>query len=172
MRGRWALFFALALVPVTAGCESSTEGSATPSSIAPEALFNPCVVPDGVVVAAGADPASKNDNPFGTPRTGWVGCRWLADRYALRIFATTKTIDEFRANDYFKDFREADLAGRQAVTFAEGRETPPGNCSVAYPTSQGTIQFLVSKDVTLAELPDPCEIVLRAARSADQSIPR
>ncbi|UGT59495.1 DUF3558 domain-containing protein [Nocardia asteroides] len=172
MRGRFALFCALAVVPLVAGCDSGTEGSATPTSIAPEVLFDSCTLPDSVVAETGVNPDSKNDNPFGTSLSGWVGCQWRGDGYALRIFATDRTPEEFRANSSFGDFREADLPGRQATTFVEGDEKPPGNCSVMYGTSQGTVSFYISKAITLAELPDPCGTVVRAARAIDQWIPQ
>ncbi|MFC3962574.1 DUF3558 domain-containing protein [Nocardia jiangsuensis] len=158
---------ALVLGPLLAGCESSTEGSATP-----QVLFDPCTLPDSAIAAAGADPAQKNDNPFGVPRTGWRGCRWGADGYALRVFATDKTLDEFRANSRFHDFRPADLPGREAKTFIQGAESEAENCNLFYGTTQGTIQIYVVDDQTAGEFPDPCGLVVRAARAVDQWIPR
>ncbi|MEV0357443.1 DUF3558 domain-containing protein [Nocardia sp. NPDC050697] len=172
MRGRFALACVLAVVPLMAGCESGTEGSATPSSVAPEALFDSCSLPDEAIRAAGADPAQKNDNPFGVPRSGWRGCRWGADGYALRIFATTKSVDEFRANSQFHDFRSADLPGREATLFIQGAPSEPKNCNVFYGTSRGTIQLYVVDDQLKSNIPEPCGLVTRAAQAVDQWVPR
>ncbi|WP_157103592.1 DUF3558 domain-containing protein [Nocardia harenae] len=162
----------LAVVPLVAGCESGTGGTAVPSSVAPEALFDSCTLPDSAIAAAGGDPARKDDNPFGVPRTGWRGCRWGSDGYALRIFATTRTPDEFRSNDQLKDLRAAELPGRDATFFLQSAATESNNCGVFYATTQGTIQIYLVDDGLGDELADPCGVALRAAKAVDQWIPR
>ncbi|MFC8530204.1 DUF3558 family protein [Nocardia sp. NPDC057227] len=135
---------ALALGPLLAGCESSTEG---------------------------ADPAQKNDNPFGVPRTGWSGCLWGADGYALRVSATTRSLEEFRNNSRFHDFRPAELPGRDATLFVQGSASEAKNCNAFYGTTQGTIQIFVIDDQLGKSFAEPCGLVTRAARAIDQWIP-
>ncbi|MFC8532234.1 DUF3558 family protein [Nocardia sp. NPDC057227] len=172
MRGRFALFCALAIVPLIAGCESGTEGSATPSSVAPEALFDSCTLPDSAIAAAQADPARKNTNPFGAPRTGWAGCMWAADGYALRVFATTRTVDEFRSNSRFHDFAPADIPGRNAYTYQEGSQSPPDNCSVLYASASGTIEVYIVRDPGRTAPDALCAVAKRSATALDSYLPR
>ncbi|MFC3963991.1 DUF3558 family protein [Nocardia jiangsuensis] len=172
MRGRFALFCALVVLPLIAGCESGTQGAATPSSVSPEALFDSCTLPDEAIRAAGADPESRDDNPFGVPRTGWRGCLWVGDRWAMRVFATTEPANSFRANSYFREFRSVDLNGRVATSFIQGDENPPGNCTIFFPSRQGTIEVYISKDVDLPALNDPCGLTLRATRALDPWLPK
>ncbi|WP_067653325.1 DUF3558 family protein [Nocardia harenae] len=167
---RWStLFLAFTVGPLLAGCETPSEGAGTPT---PVALFDPCTLPDSAIAAAGADPAQREDNPFGAPRTGWRGCLWGADGYALRVFATDKTLAEFRDNSRFHDFRPADLPGRDATLFVQGAASEAKNCNLVYDTAQGTIQIFVIDDQLGDSFPEPCGLVTRAARAVDQWIPR
>lgn len=172
MRGRVALFCALATVPLVAGCESGTEGAATLSSVAPEALFDSCTLPASALQAAGLDPSTVDNNPFGVPRTGWRGCQWQAQDFAVRVFATTRTVAEYRANPTLRDFRGVALEGREAFSFVEGKTEPPDNCSVAFSTSRGTIDIFLTKDITLDRNEDWCAAALRVALQLNSHIPQ
>lgn len=97
---------------------------------------------------------------------------WGGGGYASRIFATTRSVDEFRNNSRFHDCRPAGLSGREAALFVQGSPTEPANCNIFYGTSQGTIQMFVADDQVKKDFPDPCDLVIEAARAVDSWIPR
>lgn len=170
--GRRILAICLVL-PALAACEGTVGGNSTPQIDAVEVdLYDSCTLPADVVAAAGLDPNRVDNNPFGVPRTGWRGCAWTVKDFAVRVFATTRTVDEYRNNPSLHDFRDVDLEGRQAFSFLQGKAQPPDNCSVAFGTSRGTIDIYLTKDVTLDSVEDWCARTLTIARLFNSHIPK
>ncbi|MFE3547024.1 DUF3558 domain-containing protein [Nocardia sp. NPDC059177] len=156
------------------GCSKAVDGQpeASGAPLTTEQLFDPCTVPDSAVIAAGGDPASKDDNPFSVGREDWKGCDWDADGYYIGLIATTHTLDEFRTNDRFSDFRDITVGGRTAVQHYVGSQIPPNECQITFDTAQGRVsvsalRFLSSKSTT-----DPCQWVSAAAPHFLEFIPR
>ncbi|MFD6108468.1 DUF3558 domain-containing protein [Nocardia salmonicida] len=133
----------LALTGCSTAVDGQPEASGTP--LTKEQLFDPCTVPDSVLQAAGADPASKDDNPFSVPRSDWKGCGWRAGDFFISFLSSTYTIAEYRANDYYHDFQEVTVSGRSALQYQLGDKKPSDECGVVFDTTQGRIEVLASK---------------------------
>ncbi|MFC3965783.1 DUF3558 domain-containing protein [Nocardia jiangsuensis] len=167
-----SVLIAAAAATLVSACESEPSASSPTTTIAPEALFDPCTLPDEAIRAAGANPARRDDNPLGTKRTKWTGCSWGADQYALRVFATTISVTEFRENMNFDGFAPIAVPGRDAHSFHETYPSPDDNCSIVYPSPKGTINFYVTYDFGSTVAEEPCSLVLRAATALDPYLPR
>ncbi|MFC9661064.1 DUF3558 domain-containing protein [Nocardia sp. NPDC127606] len=152
-------------VVALAGCSTAVDGQpeASGTPLTKEQLFDPCTVSDRVLQAAGADPATKDDNPFSVPRADWKGCAWTANGYFISLFTTTKTMKEFRANDYLHDFKDVSIGDRKATQYLLGTKTPPDQCGIAFESAQGTITLQASKFVDNKASTDPCQLANDAA---------
>lgn len=156
-----------------AGCSKAVDGQpeASGAPLTKEQLFDPCTVPDSVLRAAGANPASKDDNPFSVPRADWKGCGWRAGDHFISFFATTRTLQEFRQNTYLHDFKDVTVSGRQALQYYLGSSNPPEECEIVFDTSQGRITVKASKASSSKSTTDPCVWVNDAAPHFVDSIP-
>ncbi|MFF2086878.1 DUF3558 domain-containing protein [Nocardia sp. NPDC058176] len=156
---------------VLAGCSETVDGQAVISPLTKERLFDPCTVRDSVVQAAGADPATRDDNPFSSPRPDWKGCRWTADGYFISLFSTTNTVQQFRENDYLHDFQTVTVGGREGLQYLLGTWDPPHQCGIAFGSSQGTITLQASKFVDNKSSTDPCLLANNAAPNFMEVLP-
>ncbi|WP_081706303.1 DUF3558 domain-containing protein [Nocardia sp. CNY236] len=176
----------LCAVLVLAGCGKQVPGQASArDEMSPQAnagqsatdagLYDPCTLPDDAIVALGADPATKNDNPFRVPRAGWKGCAWIAGWHGLAVFATDYPISEFMANHTFRDFTDVDISGRKAMTFYQGVEnSPPDNCIVVFDTPRGVVQLRIDdlardRDKGADEL---CAVAVSSTESLNSLFPQ
>ncbi|MFD3428177.1 DUF3558 domain-containing protein [Nocardia fluminea] len=152
-------------VVALAGCSEAVDGQpeASGAPLTKEQLFDPCTVSDSVLQAAGADPASKDDNPFSSPRADWKGCGWRAGDFFIDLFSTTYTMEKFRENRLLHDFQDVTIDGRKGVQYLIGEATPPGECGLAFESSQGTITLQSSKASSSKSTTDPCAVVNSAA---------
>ncbi|GEM29814.1 hypothetical protein NN3_08210 [Nocardia neocaledoniensis NBRC 108232] len=152
-------------VLVLAGCSEEGGGQAEVSGapLTKEQLFDPCTVPEGALVAAGADPASKDDNPFTVGREDWKGCDWSAGGHYIGLISTTHTLDEFRANDRFSEFRDVTIGDRRALQHYVGSQTPPNECQVTFDTSRGRVSVSAMRFLSDKSTTDPCEWAAAAA---------
>ncbi|MFC4377143.1 DUF3558 domain-containing protein [Nocardia halotolerans] len=148
-----------------AGCSDAVDGQPEASGAPPakEQLFDPCTVPDSVLIAAGADPASKDDNPFSVPRADWKGCGWRAGEFFIDLFSTTNTMDEFRDNRLLHDFQDVAIEDRKGVQYLIGETSPPEECGLAFESSRGTITLQSSRASSSKSTTDPCVVVNNAA---------
>ncbi|APE33031.1 hypothetical protein BOX37_02535 [Nocardia mangyaensis] len=162
---------ACAAVVVLAGCSATVDGQAVLSPLTKEQLFDPCTVPDSVIQAVGADPTTKGDNPFMSPRPEWKGCEWTADGYFISLFSTTNTVQQFRENDYLHDFQIVTVAGREGLQYLLGTWDPPHQCGIAFGSSQGTITLQASKFVDDKSPTDPCLLANNAAPNFVEILP-
>ncbi|MFB7877673.1 DUF3558 domain-containing protein [Nocardia sp. NPDC056064] len=155
------------------GCSKEVDGQpeASGAPLTKEQLFDPCATPDSVLLAAGADPASKDDNPFSVERAEWKGCSWRADGYYLNFHSTTKTIQDFRANDYLHDFRDITVGTRPALQYLMGDRKPVDQCAIAFDTSKGTVSLTAALFVADKSGTDPCPLVNTAATKFLEIIP-
>ncbi|NKX88991.1 DUF3558 domain-containing protein [Nocardia coubleae] len=159
---------------VLSGCGQSVDGQPEVSGapLTKEQLFEPCGVPESALVAAGADPASKDDNPFSVPRAEWKGCGWRADGHFIYLSSTTHSMQEIRENDYFHDFQDVTIGGRKAVQYLLGTRTPPNQCEIAFDTSKGRVTVTATKFIDNNSPADPCVLVNEAAPHFVDVIPK
>ncbi|MEU2034941.1 DUF3558 domain-containing protein [Nocardia amamiensis] len=165
----------LCAVLAVAGCGTDVSGQSQPSpaaSLTSAELYDPCTLPSDAISAAGANPATKDDNPFLTPREGWKGCSWKANGFTLAVFATTHPIAEFRSNSLFHDFKDVDVSGRKAVSYLVGNKTPPDECDVTFETSRGVVQINAGRWIDSKSAVDVCSIAIQSASALSRWIPR
>jgi hypothetical protein len=152
---------------LVAGCSTDTEGAAEPvdQAAADAALWDPCTIPDDVVVQLGLDPATKQTDSESVHFPGFMVCSWDADWYDLDVYSTAHTLDDVRANPHYRDFRDVTVGGRSAVLFRDeqGTEQRP-SCDVAFDAAQGAV-FITVNTSALVDGPreDPCATANRNA---------
>ncbi|MFD3506618.1 DUF3558 family protein [Nocardia sp. NPDC058666] len=119
------------------GCSGDESEAARP-------LFEPCA---GVAVEAlqkaGVDPATKV--AAGAPAAGWLTCEWTAGTSHLRIFSTSRTIEEFESESGAAAFADFAVAGRTARQLMNAA---PASCDVLFPAEQGVIRMVVVNSPT------------------------
>jgi hypothetical protein len=164
----------------TVGGSGQTAASQTPTSakLTKEQLWNPCSLPDSVVTAAGADPATKDTDPAFGERKDWKLCQWIAERsdgrwgHGMLVGSTTNTLDDFRRNTYFHDFGDVKVKDRDALQFYPGSAKPPQECGLAFNTGQGVVMIKVAKFIDSKTSTDPCALAVPAAEKIVDSLPR
>ncbi|MEV0252445.1 DUF3558 domain-containing protein [Nocardia sp. NPDC050712] len=173
-------------VVLVAGCSSTVGGSGGPESspastgakLTKDQLWDPCSLPDSVITSTGADPATKDPDPALGERGEWKICQWRASKsdgrwgHYIAVSSTTYTMDEFRKNTYYRDFRSTQVAGREALQFYLGSRQPPLECALAFDTSQGVVRIKASKFVDSETTTDPCALAMPAAEKIVDLIPR
>ncbi|MGW5313151.1 DUF3558 domain-containing protein [Nocardia thailandica] len=172
---------------VLAGCSGSAEGGTGPVEAPPTVrntpaatmqLFDPCTVSDRILAAAGADPATKDTNPFGASKIGFITCRWSTDAagsnpgHFLQIASTSHTLDDIRRNDNYRDFRTIAFDNRTALQFSVGTSTPSIECGVAFDSGQGTVAVTAGRFSDSKVTNDLCTIAAAAASTLSEAIPR
>ncbi|MFF5031664.1 DUF3558 domain-containing protein [Nocardia salmonicida] len=157
-----------------AGCSTAVEGQpeASGTPLTKEQLFDPCTVPDSVLLAAGLNPSSKDDNPFSVPRKEWKGCGWRGDGHFIYLSSTTHTLQEIRANDYFHDFQDIKVGDRAAVQYLLGTRTPPNQCEIAFDTSKGRVTVTAAKFIDNKSSTDPCMLANNATPNFLEVLPK
>ncbi|WP_043654845.1 DUF3558 domain-containing protein [Nocardia thailandica] len=165
------------------GCGETVTGSGAPTTsaagvpLSKEQLFDPCTLPDSVIAATGADPATKDTKPFGRDRERFVGCKWRADKsderwgHYMLVSATSYTMADYRANGLFHDFKDVQIRGRRAVQSYVGTENPPVECDIAFESTKGVISVSTDKFVDSKTSTDPCTFATRAAEQIAASLP-
>ncbi|HEY5855469.1 MAG TPA: DUF3558 domain-containing protein [Aldersonia sp.] len=161
------------IVFAVVGCGSETVvGTPTAATQAGQPAFDPCLLPDEALMAAGADPATKDHDFFGVRMDGWNLCAWTADWYFLSVFATTHSIAEVRANPNNTDFAPAVVDNRDAFTYHEVSDTDREFCDVAFASTDGTILIRVDTQGGLDPVEDPCVVATRSANALDPYLPQ
>ncbi|NEW49947.1 DUF3558 domain-containing protein [Nocardia cyriacigeorgica] len=134
------------------GCgTTATTGAPTPAETAaatPEPL-NVCKdLPDAALTAAGLDPSTElviTDPPSGP--SSWRVCAWdpagmSQVTYVVELYSTSYTLADSRNNEDMTDFTDAEIGGREGITFMEKSDTEKGRCRAAIAAEQGS--FIVS----------------------------
>ncbi|MFE3545212.1 DUF3558 domain-containing protein [Nocardia sp. NPDC059177] len=162
-------------VVALAGCSQQVEGQpeASGAPLTKEQLFDPCSVPDDVLLATGLDLTWKDDNPFSVPRAEWKGCGYKGDGHFITFKSTLYTLDEIRANDYFHSFKDITVGDRPAIQYTPGNRQPPNQCEIAIDTSnQGRVMLTATKFVDNKSSTDPCAIADAAAPHFFETVPQ
>ncbi|HEY5857017.1 MAG TPA: DUF3558 domain-containing protein [Aldersonia sp.] len=161
------------LVFAVVGCGSETvQGSPTPATQAGQPAFDPCLLPDAALVAAGVDPATKDPDFFGVRLQGWNLCAWDADWYFLGVAAMTHSVDDVRANPKNTEIAPAVVGNRDAFTYREVSDTDRKYCDVAFGSSDGTILIMVDTKGSRHAVEDPCVVATRSANALDPYLPQ
>ncbi|WP_330230881.1 DUF3558 domain-containing protein [Nocardia sp. NBC_00508] len=162
------------LAASTVGCGTTTGGSATTSTTAAKALFNPCTeISDDVLRAAGLDPATEEPGIAGVDQSGWEICSWDAPKYLITVFSTGRTVSEFERKPGNIEFKDVTVAGRQGRQFKVDGATKDLGCDILFPASQGVTQLrILNKAAALGDLTDDsCTMLYRAGDSLVPAFP-
>ncbi|MEV5647744.1 DUF3558 domain-containing protein [Nocardia sp. NPDC052254] len=161
-----------AVLAMTAGCGSTTEGSPATTTDAAAELWDPCTqIPDSALTAAQVDPSTKKSGIGGAVQGGWNICAWKGKKYSVSVYATAKhSAEEIAHKDGNVNQQPITMAGRQGTEFHE--QGSDRNCDVAFQTTKGTVQVQVigriSDDVPI----DPCPTLATIGEAIVPSIPQ
>ena len=147
-------------------------GEPDPRDPGGQPAFDPCLLPDAALVAAGVDPATKDHDFFDVRMQGWNLCNWTADWYCLGVAATMHSVDEVRANPNNTDFAPAVVGNRDAFTYREVRDTDREYCDLAFASADGTIMIMVDTKGSRDAVEDPCIVATRSANALDPYLPQ
>ncbi|MFI9534996.1 DUF3558 domain-containing protein [Nocardia fusca] len=165
---------------LAAGCTAETNGTPAPVTTAAVPILNPCDeadLPASALKAAGLDPATKNvitDAPTG--ETSWRVCSWdpvdeLAT-YRVELYSTSHTMDETRNRTDLSEFTDADIGGREGVTFIEKSDTDRSRCRAAFAAEQGSF-ILSTAWLEVDEKPaDLCALAVQYLSDLEPALPK
>ncbi|MGW5141683.1 DUF3558 domain-containing protein [Nocardia beijingensis] len=156
----------------SAGCDSAGgTPTASSSSAAPAALFDPCSgISDDVLRGAGVDPASKESGIAGVEQSGWKICKWRGPAYAISVYSTGKPVSEFETKPGNIAFRDVTIAGRQGREFrSEGWQT---QCNAVFPAAQGSLQLQILGRLSIDHPEDPCTVLARVGEKIVPVLPK
>ncbi len=106
-----------------------------------KALFEPCTgVADDALRKAGVDPATKV--AAGAASAGWQTCEWTGAATHLRVFSTSRTLDEFEKESGATAFVDETVAGRAGRRLGD----TPTSCDILFRAGQGVIRMVVVND--------------------------
>ncbi|MBF6165685.1 DUF3558 domain-containing protein [Streptomyces gardneri] len=138
---------------VLTGCDSSTEGDATPTGSSPTSQsiaqdvptgYNPCNdIPQSVLDSENLR-GKQNEDSNASGGVKWRGCAWVqTDGYSPAIRTTNLTVDMVRAKN-FTDTREYAVSGRRAISTRQVDEHPEAVCTVNVEMKGGSLEFFLS----------------------------
>ncbi|MFE3318822.1 DUF3558 family protein [Nocardia sp. NPDC059195] len=120
------------------GCSSEEPGSAETT-----ALFEPCTgVAADALRKAGVDPATKV--AAGAASAGWQTCAWTGATAHLRVFSTSRTLEEFENESGATSFTDDTVAGRTGRRLGD----TPTSCDILFSAAQGVIRMVVANNPT------------------------
>ncbi|RVW02231.1 DUF3558 domain-containing protein [Rhodococcus xishaensis] len=173
--GRWggAIVAAVSVLGLV-GCGSASEEQAETKAQAGEPVFDPCSVPEDVLLAIGVDPASESRDILGVKQPGWSLCRWNEpDRaFYFTIFATGISLDTILTNERFIHVTPIDLAGREAFTVRETSDRRNEHCDVVLAVGPDTLMVQTSLGRGLPPTESPCPQAIENAELLEPSLPR
>ncbi|MBF6468898.1 DUF3558 domain-containing protein [Nocardia beijingensis] len=162
------------VVLVSSGCESGTNGTATPSTVtdtsaATAALWDPCTqVTDQILRQVGVDPATKKSGVVGIEEPGFKVCGWNDPahpwNYSLGVWSTIHTVETFRNKTDNVDFTAVTINGRSGFTFRDQRYDLDEACDLIFPTSFGAVEVTIFNVSAKGRQVPPCERASTAAK--------
>ncbi|WP_280244863.1 DUF3558 domain-containing protein [Nocardia abscessus] len=169
------------VVLVASGCESGTNGTATPStttdtSAATAALWDPCTqVPDEQLQRIGVVSSTKKSGIAGVEQPGWKVCSWhdAASQwnYSLGVWSTIYSIDDLRKKPGNVDFVSINVRGRDGFRFRNTSDVEGEDCDLAFPAGQGALQITVFNTSPKGNVA-PCDRAMNAAEVLVPTFPR
>ncbi|WSY64471.1 DUF3558 domain-containing protein [Nocardia sp. NBC_00881] len=161
------------LVLGSVGCGDTMSGSATTSTTAVKALFNPCTgIPDDALQAAGVDPGTEEAGIAGVHQSGWEICNWDGPKYFITVFSTGRTVTEFEHKPGNVNFEDVTVAGRRGRQFRVEGASKYLDCDVLFPASQGVVQLKILNRAGMDGLEDPCTVLYRVGVSIVPALPQ
>lgn len=140
------------------GCSSAEPPAET------KALFEPCAgVTEDALRKAGVDPVTKV--AAGAASAGWQTCEWTGAGAHLRVFSTSRTLQEFEKESGATAFTDFAVAGRAARRLGD----TPASCDILFPAAQGIIRMVVVNN--LAQQSDACTTLRQMGESIVPTFP-
>ncbi|RVW02559.1 DUF3558 domain-containing protein [Rhodococcus spongiicola] len=175
MGRRGGAIVATVSVLVLAGCGSTSEGQAETKAQSEEPVFDPCSIPEDVLLAIGVDPATEERDIMGVKQPGWSLCSWNDSdvSFFVTIFATGRPLDTIRTNERAIDVTPIDLPGRdEAFTFREKSDTRNEHCDVLVAAGPDTLMLRTDFAKGLPPSESPCPQAIENAKLLEPSLPR
>ncbi|WP_157227134.1 DUF3558 domain-containing protein [Nocardia asiatica] len=166
------------VVLVASGCESGTNGTATPSptvdtSAATAALWDPCTqVPNSTLQQIGVRPDTKRSGVAGVEEPGWKVCSWNNDDFNLGVSTTIHTVDVFKAKPDNIDFSDISIAGRDGVQHRRTSDRFNELCDLIFPANSGSYGVTISNRASAKNPAEPCSRARAAAVILVPTFPR
>ncbi|MEV6323103.1 DUF3558 domain-containing protein [Nocardia sp. NPDC051787] len=148
------------------------ENKTTAASPARAALYNPCTIPDDAIRAAGVDPASQESGIGGVPQSGWEICAWKGDQYAITVYSSARSIDDYRGKPGNVEFQNVTIARRAGEQFRVAGGSKDLKCDVVFTTAQGSVQIALVNLPGVDGLPDPCKSLPAVAAQLIPHLPK
>ncbi|MFI1238606.1 DUF3558 domain-containing protein [Nocardia salmonicida] len=156
-----------------AGCGSGESTSKGTTTTAKPVLWNPCTeISDAALTEVGVDPATEEKGVAGVPQSGWEICGWEGRTFAITVYSTAKTADEFETKPGNVDFRDVTIAGRPGREFRVEGASKQLDCDVVFPAGQGVVQLQVLNRASLDGLTDPCVSLARVGETLAPTFPK
>ncbi|MFF0495262.1 DUF3558 domain-containing protein [Nocardia aobensis] len=125
-------------------------------------LWDPCTgIPDEALRASNVDAARKESGIAGIEQSGWKIGGWRGPEYAITVYSTARTVDQFENKPGHVDFADVTIAGRSGRRFRVAGASKHLNCNVVFPAQQGVIQLQVLIRAALDNPPEPCGLLAR-----------
>ncbi|MGY1900320.1 DUF3558 domain-containing protein [Nocardia gipuzkoensis] len=166
------------VVLVASGCESGTNGTATPStttdiSAATAALWDPCTqVSNSTLQQIGVRPDTKRSGVAGVEEPGWKVCSWNNDDFNLGVSTAIYTVADFKAKPDNISFTDISIAGRSGVQHRRTSDRFNELCDLIFPASSGSFGVTISNRASAKNPPEPCSSARAAAEILAPTFPR
>ncbi|MFI5534868.1 DUF3558 domain-containing protein [Nocardia sp. NPDC051900] len=162
---------------VASGCDSGTNGTATPSttdtSAATAALWDPCTqVSNSTLQQIGVRPDTKRSGVAGVEEPGWKVCSWNNDNFNLGVSTTIYTVDDFKAKPDNINFSDLSIAGREGVQHRRSSDRFNELCDLIFPAKFGSFGLTISNRASAKNPAEPCSSARAAAEILVPTFPR
>ncbi|MGO4649124.1 DUF3558 domain-containing protein [Nocardia sp. 2YAB30] len=163
---------------VASACGSDREGTATPStvtdtSVATAALWDPCTqVSDQILQKIGVSPSTKESGVAGIEEPGWKHCSWSNADFALGVWSTIHSVDEFRRKEGNIDFTEISVNGRNGVQYRRAKDNSNEDCDLVFPAGRGALSITIYNQASSKNVIVPCVRAMTAAETLVPIFPR
>ncbi|MEU2125382.1 DUF3558 domain-containing protein [Nocardia niwae] len=166
------------VVLAASGCESGTNGTATPSttidtSAATAALWDPCTqVSDQVLQKIGVSPSTRESGVSGVEEPGWKHCNWSSADFALGVWSTIHSVDDFRRKEGNIEFTDISVGGRGGVQYRRAKDKHDEDCDLVFPASRGSLSITIYNHASSKNVIAPCTRAMTAAETLVPIFPR
>ncbi|MFF7943090.1 DUF3558 domain-containing protein [Nocardia gamkensis] len=166
------------VVLVASGCDSGTSGTATPNtttdtSAATAALWDPCTqVSDQVLQKIGVSPSTRESGVAGVEEPGWKHCNWSSADFALGVWSTVHSVDDFRRKEGNIDFSDISVGGRSGVQYHRAKDKFGEDCDLVFPASHGALSITIYNHASSKNVIAPCTRAMTAAETLVPIFPR
>ncbi|MEU1959220.1 DUF3558 domain-containing protein [Nocardia sp. NPDC019375] len=163
---------------VASGCDSGTNGTATPStttdtSAATAALWDPCTqVSDQILLKIGVSPATRESGVAGVEEPGWKHCTWSSADFALGVWSTIHSVDDFRKKEGNIEFTDISVRGRSGVQYRRAKDKFDEDCALVFPASYGALSITIYNHASSKSVIAPCTRAMTVAETLVPTFPR